>query len=445
MTKSQEPIQHALKTAYRELIAALGKPIHQYKSQKVCRRIERFVDALNKNAGGYELERRAALIERLCEPGSHYETARAQALSSHRGEPRKLTVSKWALGGLRKPNGTPLFLAQIDQELEDCKRVLDEGILNLNAFNAHARQAYERWRSACRAVQQESVRLEVDGCWFLLHIYEGGEDRPSERAQLAKAMTQSKMGCANLKSIQQAAVSLVDWVRMSAHPSRPARSTLAWNRLKARSDHALKIRLSEGNAKLPSDLQRALDAAVEVLNDTWAIWWKGEQQNAPLAIVGGRDTWATCMLFLAQRVAEAEAAVASVEEELRTASQGQPLFLGVWTDLPFDLALEIGRTTAETISKLVDLLHSKADVLDRIRDFPDDFAPSQKDWLALHVGLDRAAKEAARRRKVQQRSVRWCTKERKSNNFPTADSASVTSVSQTEVDRKVICTAIPTS
>jgi hypothetical protein len=60
-------------------------------------------------------------------------------------------------------------------------------------------------------VQREAELLEVDGCWYLFHIHEAGEDNPTDRDECAKEIAESNIGGANLESIKAAAESLVEW------------------------------------------------------------------------------------------------------------------------------------------------------------------------------------------------------------------------------------------
>ena len=225
MTKSHE--RNALMTAHAELIAVLGKGIQQFKdnleyskSHDVCQCIERFVDALYETAGGRdELQRMATLVETRCGPRSDYETARKESLRNYRGQPRKLTGSKIAVSKLRKSKGTPLFLAEVTEERREIERLLSEDILN---FSAASRQAYESWRSACRAVQREAGLLKVDGCWHLFHLHESGDDRPSDRGRVARLVTETNLGGANLELVKVAADSLAAWaIENSPHKTEP--------------------------------------------------------------------------------------------------------------------------------------------------------------------------------------------------------------------------------
>ena len=133
MTESPSGIPHALETAFCNLVAALDDGIRQYQanlqytnSHDVCRCIERFVDALRHISGGQaELQKRAALVETRCGPGSQYATARAQSLK-YRGQPQKLSASQQAISQLRRSSGSPRSLAEVETERRYVEYVLDD-------------------------------------------------------------------------------------------------------------------------------------------------------------------------------------------------------------------------------------------------------------------------------------------------------------------------------
>ena len=190
------------------MIAALAKS----QPREVCRCIEQFVEALYQLPGGQkELRVRATLIESRCGDGSDYDQARSQALRSYRGKPQRLTASSLAIQRLRELRDTPLFLiAEVDLQCQQIETVLDEGILKLSPS---ARRAFLAWRKACRNLQKESEARHVDGCWYLYHVHQAGEEEATKDAKSAAAITQTECGRANFKEIKAAADSLVSWVQ----------------------------------------------------------------------------------------------------------------------------------------------------------------------------------------------------------------------------------------
>ena len=91
VTPSGVVIPHALAVAHATLTAALDEAIDMYKRNlrfpgpaPVIDAIERFVHELHLVPEWFaELERRAALVEKACAPGSAYDEARRHALDSY--------------------------------------------------------------------------------------------------------------------------------------------------------------------------------------------------------------------------------------------------------------------------------------------------------------------------------------------------------------------------
>jgi hypothetical protein len=211
-------IPHALASAYRRLVEALDERDRRHDAETrpatdpgLPRCVERFVDALHQiPSGGDELRRRATFVESRCGPGGAYATARARSLESYRDEPSELTGSALAIRRLRASNAQPLFLAEVNAQRQDIEHVLRDGVLELSDA---ARGVFEAWHTACRAMQRDAEGLEVDGCWHLLHVHQAGETDLTERAELAAAIAESRLGEANLGAIRAAADSLVAWIR----------------------------------------------------------------------------------------------------------------------------------------------------------------------------------------------------------------------------------------
>jgi hypothetical protein len=170
------------------------------------------------------------LVERRTAPGSEYDRAKKKALASYRGYPQKLSGSKLAIDNLRAgkaSNANPHFLSAVIEERNALERILEEGVLN---FTQAADDAFRQWLNECRNIQRDAEPLEVDGCWYLYHVYEAAQPSPSDAAKCAKAMVGSRnLGGGTLQWILSAADSVVAWIEENpaAPPMaiKPKRST----------------------------------------------------------------------------------------------------------------------------------------------------------------------------------------------------------------------------
>ncbi len=269
MNGLQGRIPHALATAHGTLSATLDEGIKNYEANlrfgnadDVCRAVERFVGAFHQHRGGRdELRRRAMLVETRCGAGGEYEAARAAALQAYRVTPQRLSGSNLTIGGLAEATTTPRYLSEVTREREQIERALQDDALNATPG---AREAYRSWVIACREVQREADALEVDGCWWLLHVHESGEHEPTETAEVARAITHSDIGGANLDTMKAAADSLANW----AAESRADRFNGIGQTLEALAERLLNPGNSDAIAEADRGFYRPGGEPVEATSDT---------------------------------------------------------------------------------------------------------------------------------------------------------------------------------
>lgn len=223
---------HALKTSHKKLVAELKRAIktceldwtHCPYRQQVIAAVGAFVDALRDVDGGAdELARRAGLIDKIGEPWPAYRKAAANA-ADYPNAAGDAKADKW----LGKRNVTrdvrrvvmrlmrgdvPRFRADVDRDATDIRRVLD-----CVRLNAAAKRALKGWLEACFDAQRATNNLEVDGCWFLLHLAEARSSTPSDRAVSAEWA-----GGAWLKNVRDAANSLMAWAVEQRRGAPPAK------------------------------------------------------------------------------------------------------------------------------------------------------------------------------------------------------------------------------
>jgi hypothetical protein len=216
-TSNQVP--HALVVAHASLIGTLtqaedlyGRTLGFPNPSPVLDAIERFVHELKLVPACFvELQQRSSLVERRCAADSGYDATRHQALQTHSAVPANLCSAKLALERLRNSSTqSPRFL----QEVIDVRKSIESLLADQTAgLSANAVAAFGAWRDECRPVQLEAERLHVDGCWYLLHVYQSAGSTPSERAQAARAILQTNMGGAHLHDLLLAAESMMAWAR----------------------------------------------------------------------------------------------------------------------------------------------------------------------------------------------------------------------------------------
>ncbi len=230
-----QPIPHELSVAHATLTATLAKEIESYKRnvrfpnpKPVLDTIERFVHELKIVPNWFtELEWRVSLVENTCATGTDYDLAKHRALDTCPPAPQELCRGKLAIERLcsGKANPPPCFLAEVVGTRQNIEAILEEPSLGL----AHpTREAFVDLCSECIKVQREAERLEVDGCWYLYHIYLSAEPGCSERSQTARAIMQTDMGGVNLDPMKAAAESMMAWVAacgpQQAPVAEPSRS-----------------------------------------------------------------------------------------------------------------------------------------------------------------------------------------------------------------------------
>ena len=212
-------VPHALSVAHQRLADSLGEGIDQYdrntrfsNSHEICQAIERFIDELCRVPGGEsELQQRSDLIEKRCAPETAYDQAKVKSLKGYTGQPKELSASKLAIRRLRNGEANPSFLGDVVTELQDLERVLGEGTLELNA---DATDGFQQWLDECRKIQREAKRLEVDGCYYLYHVYQAANPNPSDASEWVRAFIENEdLGGALLDAIRDAANSLIAWVQ----------------------------------------------------------------------------------------------------------------------------------------------------------------------------------------------------------------------------------------
>jgi hypothetical protein len=218
---SNMAIPHAISVAYGALATTLDDATDMYtrttrfpNPAPVIAAIERFVHEVKLVPEWFaELQRRVHLVESSCGKGSQYAVARQRALSNYTASPEELCRGKLGIDRLRNPStDCPVFLAEVVEVRNSIEAVLNEPSLGLTS---DATNAFAKWQDSCRKVQQEAERLEVDGCWYLYHVFSAAEAGCSERSQVAKAMIETDVGGANLDSIRAAVHSLAAWIRES--------------------------------------------------------------------------------------------------------------------------------------------------------------------------------------------------------------------------------------
>jgi hypothetical protein len=170
-----------------------------------------------------------------------------------------------------------VFLAEVIEDKENIDGVLEEPSLDLAPA---ARQAFSDWRDECRKVQREAERLEVDGCWYLYHLYFAAESHCSERSNAAKAMMQTDMGGANLDSIRAAADSMTAWIRESVQ--------IRWRITEEHEPSSVMRQPVPGNELLRTLQQRFVDAAVDHA-ELQVVLYVGRSDAFPLELCRGDE------------------------------------------------------------------------------------------------------------------------------------------------------------
>lgn len=208
----------SLKVAYVSLLSALDESIELYrrtlrfpKSASVIDGIERFIHEIVTVPNWLaELERRVSLVETACGVASDYATTRKKALDGYSASPRPICRGQSALERLHSDSTAGLhFLAEVIDVRKNVEAVLEEPSLGLSPA---AMQAFADWGEACRRVQLQAERLEVDGCWYLYHVYRAAEPNASDGARAAKAMLQTNMGGTHVESVRLAARAMAAWI-----------------------------------------------------------------------------------------------------------------------------------------------------------------------------------------------------------------------------------------
>ena len=218
MANQKTGVPHALQAAAIELHAQSEKRIEEAEAHgrqspirhAYMRCIEIFVDALCEVSGGFEeLQMRATHVESKCKDGSEFALARETALKSYRGQPRKRSSSKAALGRLRGQKTAPLDLSTLDGIREDIAHVLDGGSLNLSDV---ADEAYERWYTICREIQRAGDLLKVDGCRILYQVHKAGNRTPDDYAKTARILLTAFPAAADPTDLAESVGSILAWV-----------------------------------------------------------------------------------------------------------------------------------------------------------------------------------------------------------------------------------------
>lgn len=181
-----------LKASHKKMVAELDRAIGEFEKnrrgcsnqQKVLDAVIAYVNALRRLDGAYdELLRRATLIVKVCSRWPDYARAVADSVAGvHFPGP----LVERSIKKLTRSSGVPLFRADIDQNRADIKQVLRNANLS-----GPARQVFNDWLAACDEAQDATDNLEVDGCWFLLHLAENRAPNPPESAGIAKELIES--------------------------------------------------------------------------------------------------------------------------------------------------------------------------------------------------------------------------------------------------------------
>lgn len=215
-------LPHSLTTAHTELTALLDEAVELYQQSQryvnavqIIRAIERFVHEIKLVPEWMsELERRASLVEVSLGPSSDYGARRRRALKSCAVVPSDFCRATLARDRLNDANTVqPRSLAEVQLIRGDIEAIIESAKLTPLAV-----KAYEGWLASCQHIQREAERLEIDGCWFLYHVYLSAEPERSKRSEAARAMLGGVFGGASLESIRAAAASIIAWISEHSLP-----------------------------------------------------------------------------------------------------------------------------------------------------------------------------------------------------------------------------------
>jgi hypothetical protein len=248
------------------------QPQYRYSNGwEICQAIERFAHELYRLPAWWaELERRATLIELRCGPDSPFHLAMGAAWSRWRQAPAKPfgpepSGAKVALHDLRqRKNRRPALLGEVTDLRGELELLIDSVHLT-----ARIGAAFQKWLDECCEIQREAERLEVDGCYYLYHVYLASRPNPSRTSRFDRAMIQSGgLGGPALEWVLAAADSLFAWAQESsviqadvrkqcdAVPKKPGLTASEFNVLArdylkdhAKPDHRVTIRELQAHLK----------------------------------------------------------------------------------------------------------------------------------------------------------------------------------------------------
>jgi DNA-binding NtrC family response regulator len=213
-------LPYTLLDAHARLCEALDLGIHDFEayqrfsnSREICLAAERFVrEFCSVPAWRAELERRVSLVDNRTRQDSEFRKAMGTAWKAYRKNPKdpfgpESSKSKQSFSCLRKAIRSPILVVEVLEMRQYLERVIDAGLLR-----PRVQDAFKDWLRQCWLIQHEAERLEVDGCYYLHHVYQAIPN-PSERSKWAKAKITSEtfFGGFCLKPMHAAADSLVAW------------------------------------------------------------------------------------------------------------------------------------------------------------------------------------------------------------------------------------------
>lgn len=213
-------LPHALTVAHQRLCEALDPGIRDFEahqrfsnSQEICLAAETFVHEFCRvPARQAELERRVSLVDDRTRQESEFRKAMGTAWKAYRKKPKKpiepeFLMERQYFSRLRKAICSLIYLAQVLKMRGYLERVIEARLLR-----PRVQAAFRDWLHQCWLIQREAEGLEVDGCYYLHHVYQATAN-PSKRSRSAKARIASGTFHAGvvLKPMRAAADSLMAW------------------------------------------------------------------------------------------------------------------------------------------------------------------------------------------------------------------------------------------
>jgi hypothetical protein len=210
-TRSYESASQLLYQAAEQWRMTLRVP----NPELYLRAIEKFVHELSLVPQWFgELSRRSAAVRAACCPDSRYVSLRMAALQCHLTIHERTTIGKLALDYLRGSitESPDLVSVVIDTRSAIQRLLVDETI----SLSEESGKYFRDWHEECRRIQLECERLSVDGCRFLIRLYESFSGEASNEAIAFQSLMRSALGGGYLSEVLAAVHAMADYA--SRHP-----------------------------------------------------------------------------------------------------------------------------------------------------------------------------------------------------------------------------------